>query len=324
MKKTILAFSRITPEMARRLEARYEVVVPSPERGDVARQFAEALPRAHGLIGAGRRLGREQLEAADRLEVISSVSVGYDNYDLDYLNTRGILLTNTPDVLTESTADLAFALILGTARRVAELDAWTKAGRWTRTVEAPQFGCDVHGKTLGIVGLGNIGAAIARRARLGFGMDILYSGNSRKAALEQVLDARFVSLDELLDRADFVCLVVPLNAQTHHLIGARELDLMKPDAILVNVSRGPVVDEAALVAALQSGRLRAAGLDVYEKEPLAESPLFALPNALTLPHVGSATRETREAMANRALENLEAALEGRRPRDLVNPQAWRD
>ena len=138
MKKTILAFSRITPEMARRLEARYEVVVPSPERGDVARQFAEALPRAHGLIGAGRRLGREQLEAADRLEVISSVSVGYDNYDLDYLNTRGILLTNTPDVLTESTADLAFALILGTARRVAELDAWTKAGRWTRTVEAPQ------------------------------------------------------------------------------------------------------------------------------------------------------------------------------------------
>lgn len=324
MKKTILAFSRITPGMIERLRERYEVIVPNPAQGDVNAQFAEALPQAHGLIGAGRRLGQAQLQGAERLQVISSVSVGYDNYDVDYLTARGILLTNTPDVLTESTADLALALLLGSARRVAELDAWTKAGHWKRTVEAPQFGCDVFGKTLGIVGLGNIGAAVARRARLGFGMPILYSGNSDKPALEEALGARRVPLDTLLAQADFVCLVVPLTAQTRHLIGRRELALMKPGAILVNVSRGPVVDETALIEALEQGVIRGAGLDVYEREPLSASPLFALPNALTLPHVGSATHETRQAMADRALENLEAALEGRRPRDLVNPQAWRN
>lgn len=323
MKKTILAFSRITPAMAERLREHFDVIVPSPAKGDLGAQFAEALPQAHGLIGAGRRLGRDQLHGAERLEVVSSVSVGYDNYDVGYLTERGIMLTNTPDVLTESTADLGFALMLGAARRVAELDAWTKAGHWQRTVETPQFGCDVFGKTLGIVGLGNIGAAVARRGRLGFGMNILYSGNSRKPELENALDARFVALDELLARSDFVCLVVPLNASTHHLIGRRELELMKPSAILVNISRGAVIDEPALIEALQGGRIRGAGLDVYEKEPLSESPLFSLPNALTLPHIGSATHETRQAMADRAVENLIAALQGRRPQDLVNPQVWR-
>ncbi|WP_120995591.1 2-hydroxyacid dehydrogenase [Stutzerimonas urumqiensis] len=323
MKKTVLAFSRLSPAMLDALAERYEVIAPSPDKGDLDAQFAEALPHAHGLIGVGRRLGREQLADAARLEVVSSVSVGYDSYDVGYLTERGIMLTNTPDVLTESTADLAFALILASARRVAELDAWTKAGNWRRTVEPALFGCDVHGKTLGIVGLGNIGAAIARRGRLGFGMRVLYSGNTPKPALERELDARFVPLDALLAESDFVCLVVPLSDKTRQLIGRRELALMKPSAILVNIARGPVVDEAALIEALQSGRLRGAGLDVYEKEPLAESPLFALPNAVTLPHIGSATRETRQAMAERAMENLQAALEGRRPRDLVNPQVWR-
>ncbi|MFC3606373.1 2-hydroxyacid dehydrogenase [Stutzerimonas tarimensis] len=323
MKKTILAFSRITPAMADRLREHYEVIIPSPALGNLNTQFEKALPEAHGLIGAGRKLGSKQLCTAERLEVVSSVSVGYDNYDLGYLTERGIMLTNTPDVLTESTADLAFSLILGSARRIAELDAWTKAGNWTRTLEAAQFGCDVFGKTLGIVGLGNIGSAVARRGRLGFGMNILYSGNTPKPELEHALDARFVPLDELLANADFVCLVVPLNANTRHLIGERELQLMKPSAILVNVSRGPVVDEQALIAALEQGRIRGAGLDVYEREPLSASPLFSLPNALTLPHIGSATDETRLAMADRAVENMIAALEGHRPRDLVNPEVWR-
>ncbi|CAD5108131.1 2-hydroxyacid dehydrogenase [Zestomonas carbonaria] len=323
MKKTVLAFNRVSPELVERLQPHVELIVPSPERGDIATQFAAALPHTHGLIGAGRPLGEEQLRSAERLEVISSISVGYDNYDVDYLTQRGILLTNTPDVLTESTADLAFALLMSAARRVAELDAWTKAGNWKRTVESALFGCDVHGKTLGIVGLGNIGAAIARRGRLGFGMNVLYSGNSRKPALEQELGAQYRSLDELLGEADFVCLVVPLSAQTRHLIGRRELALMKPSAILVNIARGAVVDEAALIEALQEKRIRGAGLDVYEKEPLADSPLFALPQAVTLPHIGSATHETRQAMADRAVDNLLAALAGERPRDLVNPQAWR-
>lgn len=323
MKKTVLAFSRITPEMTERLQQDFEVIVPNPKHGDIAAQFNEALPQAHGLIGVGRKLGRAQLENATQLEVVSSISVGYDNYDLEYFNQRGLMLTNTPDVLTESTADLAFALIMSSARRVAELDAWTKAGHWQASVGPALFGCDVHGKTLGIVGMGNIGAAVARRGRLGFGMPILYSGNSRKSALEQELGAQFCSLDQLLAQADFVCLVVPLSDKTRHLISHRELALMKPGAILVNISRGPVVDEPALIEALQKGQIRGAGLDVYEKEPLAESPLFQLSNAVTLPHVGSATTETRDAMAERAMSNLRSALLGQRPQDLVNPQVWK-
>ena len=323
MKKTVLAFSRITPPMIERLQQDFEVIAPNPKLGDINAQFNEALPHVHGLIGVGRKLGREQLESASKLEVVSSVSVGYDNYDVPYLNERGILLTNTPDVLTESTADLAFALLMSSARRVAELDAWTKAGQWKASVGAPLFGCDVHGKTLGIVGMGNIGAAVARRGRLGFNMPILYSGNSRKTALEQELGAQFRSLEQLLAEADFVCLVVPLSNKPHHLISTRELGLMKSSAILINISRGPVVDEPALVEALQTQRIRGAGLDVYEKEPLAESPLFQLSNAVTLPHIGSATGETREAMANRAVDNLRSALLGQRPQDLVNPQAWK-
>ena len=323
MKKTVLAFSRITPPMVERLEQHFNVIVPNPKQGDIAAQFNEALPQAHGLIGAGRKLGREQLASAAQLEVVSSVSVGYDNYDVGYFNERGIMLTNTPDVLTESTADLGFSLIMSSARRVAELDAWTKAGQWKATVSPEQFGTDVFGKTLGIVGLGNIGAAVARRGRLGFNMPILYSGNSRKPELEQELGAQFRSLAELLAEADFVCLVVPLSEKTRHLIGAAELKQMKRSAILVNISRGPVVDETALAEALRSGTLRGAGLDVYEKEPLAESPLFQLSNAVTLPHIGSATSETREAMANRAMDNLTAALLGKRPQDLVNPQVFK-
>lgn len=323
MKKTVLAFSRITPAMAERLQHDFTVIMPDPKRGDVNAQFNEALPHAHGLIGVGRKLGRAQLEGAGKLEVVSSVSVGYDNYDLDYFNERGIALTNTPDVLTESTADLGFSLIMGCARRTAELDAWTKAGHWQASVGPGLFGSDVHGKTLGIVGMGNIGAAIARRGRLGFNMSVIYSGNSRKTALEQELGAQMRSLQQLLAEADFVCIVVPLSDATRHLIGARELKQMKPSAFLINIARGPVVDEAALIQALQDGTIRGAGLDVYEKEPLTDSPLFSLPNALTLPHIGSATAETREAMANRAIDNLRAALLGERPRDLVNPQVWK-
>ncbi|AMO75636.1 Glyoxylate/hydroxypyruvate reductase B [Pseudomonas citronellolis] len=323
MKKNVFVFSRLAPEHLERLRAQFNVTVLDPKLGDVDAQFAAALPQAHGMIGVGRPLGEKQLAQAGQLEVISSVSVGYDNYDLAYLNQRGIALTNTPDVLTETTADLGFALIMAAARRTAELDAWTKAGQWKRTVDAPLFGVDVHGKKLGILGLGRIGAAIARRGRFGFNMDVLYHGNNRKPELEQELGARYCGFDELLGEADFVCVVVPLSDATRKLIGKRELELMKPSAILVNIARGQVIDEAALVEALQEKRILAAGLDVYEKEPLAESPLFALPNAVTLPHIGSATHETRLAMAECALENFETALRGERPKNLVNPQVWK-
>jgi gluconate 2-dehydrogenase len=323
MKKTVLAFSRVSPEMAERLQQDFNVIIPDPKKGDLNEQFNEALPHSHGMIGAGRTLGREQLESAKQLEVVSSISVGYDNYDVGYLTERGIMLTNTPDVLTESTADLGFSLIMSSARRVAELDAYTKAGKWKRSIEASHFGTDVYGKTLGIVGMGNIGAAVARRGRLGFNMPILYSGNSRKTALEQELGAQFRTLDQLLAESDFVCLVVPLSEKTQHMISTRELSLMKKSAILVNIARGPIVDEPALIKALQDSTIRGAGLDVYEKEPLSESPLFALSNAVTLPHIGSATDETRQAMADRAYANLRAALLGEKPQDLVNGQVWK-
>ena len=319
MKKNVFVFSRLSPEHQERLRQNFNVTVLDPA-GDIDAQYAAALPEAHGLLGVGRPFGRVQLAQAGQLEVISSISVGYDNYELSYLNERGILLTNTPDVLTETTADLGFTLLMAAARRVPELDAWVKAGHWQAPVGPAQFGSDVHGKTLGILGLGNIGAAIARRGRFGFNMQVLYSGNSRKPALEQELGARYCAFDELLGAADFVVLVVPLSAATHHLIGRRELALMKPSAILVNVARGPVVDEQALVEALQNRQIQAAGLDVYEKEPLRESPLFALPNVVTLPHVGSATHETRRAMAELALDNLERALLGGTPQHMVNPQ----
>jgi gluconate 2-dehydrogenase len=323
MKKTVLAFSRVSPEMAERLQQDFNVIIPDPKKGDLNEQFNDALPHSHGMIGAGRKLGREQLESAKQLEVVSSISVGYDNYDVGYLTERGIMLTNTPDVLTESTADLGFSLIMSSARRVAELDAYTKAGNWKRSIEAPHFGTDVYGKTLGIVGMGNIGAAVARRGRLGFNMPILYSGNSRKTAIEQELGAQFRTLDQLLAESDFVCLVVPLSEKTKHMISTRELSLMKKSAILVNIARGPIVDEPALIKALQDGTIRGAGLDVYEKEPLSESPLFQLSNAVTLPHIGSATDETRQAMADRAYANLRAALLGDKPQDLVNAQVWK-
>ena len=180
----------------------------------------------------------------------------------------------------------------------------------------------MHGKTLGIIGLGNIGAAIARRGRFGFGMHILYSGKRRKPELEQELGARFVSQDELLRQSDFVCPMVPLSAETRGLIGSAQLEMMKPEGILINVSRGAVVDEPALIEALQNKRIRAAGLDVYAKEPLPASPLFGMPNVVVVPHIGSATRETREGMAMRALDNLLTGLRGQRPKDLVNPQTF--
>ena len=195
--------------------------------------------------------------------MVSSVSVGYDNYDVPYFNERGIMLTNTPMCSPKA---LPTWLCVADEQRTprGRVDAWTKAGQWKASVGAPLFGCDVHGKTLGIVGMGNIGAAVARRGRLGFNMPILYSGNSRRTALEQELGAQFRSLDQLLAEADFVCLVVPLSDKTRHLISTRELALMKPSAILINISRGPVVDEPALIEALQTQRIRGAGLDVYE------------------------------------------------------------
>ncbi|QEU06227.1 MULTISPECIES: 2-hydroxyacid dehydrogenase [Pseudomonadaceae] len=318
-KKHVVVFNRLPETLVERLREHFSVeVIPASANIDL---FAASAAKAQGLIGASRKLGEKELEMATTLEAIASVSVGYDSYDVDYLTERGILLTNTPDVLTDTTADLGFTLLVSAARRVPELDAFVKAGHWRKGIGEEHFGTDIHGRTLGIVGAGRIGAAIAKRGHFGFDMPILYTANSAKPELEEQMGAQRRELDELLKEADFVCLVVPLSTATEGLIGARELGLMKSSAILINLARGPVIDEPALIEALRQGQIRGAGLDVYTREPLEASPLFELPNVVTLPHIGSATHETRYAMAERAVNNLIAALTGERPTDLVNPAA---
>jgi gluconate 2-dehydrogenase len=322
MKKNIIVFNRLPAPLVQKLSESYNVTVLD-NQGNVNHAFQQALPKAHGLIGAGKKLGRNELARAENLEVISSVSVGYDSYDVSYLSERGILLTNTPEVLTQTTADLGFALLMSAARRLPELDAYVKAGKWRKGIDEEYFGTDVYGKTLGIVGLGRIGAAIAKRGRLGFDMQVLYHARNRKPDFEKEFQAQYKALEDLLQEADFVCLVVPLTESTHHMIGARELRLMKPGSILINLARGPVIDEQALIEALANQQIRGAGLDVFEQEPLSASPLLLMNNVVTLPHIGSATHETRYAMAERAVANLSAALSGEKPRDLVNTEAWK-
>ena len=319
MRKKVVVFSQIDTEILSRLQQAYEVVQIDPKQGDVNEQLRAHVVDADGLIGAGRLLNEKNLATAQQLKVISSVTVGYDNYDVDYLNQRKIWLTNTPHVLTETTADLAFTLLMSAARKVTELDVWTKQGQWKRTAGPAQFGQDVFGKTLGIVGLGHIGAAIARRGFYGFNMNILYHNRREKIEMAQPLNAQYCTLPELLQRSDFVVIAVDLNADSQALMGAKEFAQMQSHAVFVNIARGSVVDEAALIEVLQQGKIFAAGLDVYEKEPLQESPLFSLPNVVTLPHVGSATAETRKKMAELAYRNLVDALEGRTPRYIVNP-----
>ena len=320
MNKKVVVFSQIDPEILGRLQAQYDVVVIDPKQGDVNQQIQQHVQDADGMIGAGRLLNQSNLATAKQLKIISSVSVGYDNYDVAYLNQKNIWLSHTPHVLTETTADLAFTLLMSAARKVPYLDHWTKTGEWKRTVSQAQFGQDIYGKTLGIIGLGNIGAAIARRGLYGFNMNILYHNRREKLEMAQPLNAQYCSLEQLLQRSDFVVVAVDLNAESKVLLSTEQFDLMQSHAVLVNIARGSVIDEQALIQALKDRKFFAAGLDVYEKEPLQTSELFQLDNVVTLPHVGSATAETRKKMAELAYRNLVDALEGRQPRYLVNPE----
>lgn len=320
MKQKVVVFSQIDTDIQNKLEQNYQVSYIQPKLGDVNQQLLQQVQDADGMIGAGRLLNRDNLASATRLKIISSVSVGYDNYELDYLNEKKIYLSHTPHVLTETTADLAFTLLMSAARKVAYLDQWIKQGQWQRTVGEAQFGMDIFGKTLGIIGLGHIGAAIARRGFYGFNMNILYHNRREKPELAQGLNAQYCQLDELLQCSDFVVVAVDLNADSKALIAAAELAKMQSHAVLVNISRGSVIDEQALIAALKAKQIFAAGLDVYQKEPLKESELFQLDNVVTLPHVGSATAATRKKMAELAYQNLVDALEGRVPRYVVNPK----
>ena len=323
MKKQVVLYKKLSPLLMARLHEHADVTLIDNLNPEGIAQLRDALPRAQGLLGASLKLDAQLLDLAPNLEAIASVSVGVDNYDIDYLTERRILLSNTPDVLTETTADTGFALILATARRVVELANMVRAGQWQRNIGPAHFGTDVHGKTLGIIGMGRIGEALAQRGHFGFGMPVIYHSHSPKPAVEQRFNAQYRSLTELLQQADFICLTLPLTAETEGLIGAKEFALMRPESIFINISRGKVVDETALIEALRTGQIRAAGLDVFEREPLqTDSPLLTLNNVVATPHMGSATHETREAMARCAVDNLLMALAGERPKNLVNAGAW--
>jgi len=315
----VLVFRELPADQLARIAALHRVTVADPRRPEERAAFAAALPGAHGLIGSSYVLSPQELDQAPGLRVISSLSVGVDNYPLGYLAQRGIALCHTPGVLTETTADLIFALLLATSRRIVELAELVRGGQWTRNIGPDLYGHDVHGKTLGILGLGRIGQALARRAALGFGMPVLY--HSRRPVPHEALGAlaplvHHATREQLLARCDIVVSTLPLTEETRASMDSAAFAAMRPGAIFINGSRGAVVDEAALLAALDSGHLRAAGLDVFATEPLPlDSPLRTHPKVLPLPHAGSATHETRRAMAVLATDNLLAALAGQPPAD---------
>jgi gluconate 2-dehydrogenase len=266
------------------------------------------------------RIDAALLEACGQLRAVANIAVGYNNIDVAACTARGVMVTNTPGVLDDSTADLAWALMLATARRLTEVESYIRRGEWTGWRLKQWLGIDVHHATLGIIGMGRIGQAIAKRAT-GFDMKVLYCNRRRvPAEVEKRLNATHVSKDELLAQADFVVLQVPYTPETHHLIGAAELRRMKPTAILINSTRGGVVDDAALVEALRTGAIRGAGLDVFENEPKLHPGFLELKNVVLAPHIGSSTEATRRAMAMTAARNLVAALTGAAPPNLVNPE----
>lgn len=265
----------------------------------------------------------EILEAGKSLKVVANMGVGFDNIDIPAATKNGIAVCNTPDVLTDTTADLTFALLLATARRVVEAAQWIKEGKWKSWSPFLLAGADVHHKTIGIVGMGKIGQAVAKRAA-GFDMNILYHNRSRNKEAEQRLGATYCSFDELLEAADFVVCLTPLTKETRHMFNSEAFRKMKRSAIFINASRGAVVDEQALYAALVNGEIAAAGLDVFEHEPIGAShPLLTLTNVVALPHIGSATKETRTKMMELCCRNIIDVLEGKQPETLVNKELER-
>lgn len=318
----VLVARAIFPEVVQRLQQHFEV---EDNPADVIYSKAELTRRLKGKAGAfttlSERIDEEVLSANPQLRVVANMAVGYNNFDVAACSARGVLATNTPGVLSETTADLGFALMMAAARRMAEGERFLRSGQWDRWSYDMLMGGDVHGTTLGILGMGQIGQAIARRGALGFGMRVIYH-NRKPLPVEQEapLGAKWVDMPTLLSQSDHVVLVVPYSAQTHHLIGAAQLAQMKPTATLTNVARGGVVDDAALAVALRERRIAAAGLDVFEGEPAVHPALLDVPNVVLTPHIGSASVRTRRAMADLAADNLIAVLTGGRPPTPINPE----
>lgn len=322
MKPSVLVYRDIPDDILTRLSAECDVRrVPEIDPA-IDPSVKPLLAGADAILGSGGKIDARFLAMAPKLRVASTITVGYDNFDVSALSARNVVLMHTPDVLTETVADATMALVLATARKMIISSERVKRGEWTESITPDWYGCDVHHKTMGIAGMGRIGDALARQAHCGFGMKVLYNARSRHEKTEKAYQAEYRSLDALLAESDFVCITLPLTAETRHLFGREQFGKMKRSAILVNIGRGAVIDEAALAQALKEKTILAAGLDVFEQEPLPpDSPLLSLDNVVLMPHIGSATHETRYAMAACAADNILRALKGDVSQNCVNPQA---
>jgi glyoxylate/hydroxypyruvate/2-ketogluconate reductase len=321
-KPRVLIARAVFPEVVERLRAHFDVEDNPSDVIYAKAQLSERLQGKQGAFTTGsERIDAELLAANPQLRVVANMAVGYNNFDIPACTAAGVLATNTPDVLTETTADFGFALMMATARRISESEHFLRRGEWTKWAYDMFTGPDVFGTTLGILGMGRIGQAIARRGALGFGMKVVYHNRSRLPAdAEAPIGARWVDKASLLREADHLVLVLPYSAASHHAVGAAELALMKPTATLTNIARGGIVDDAALALALRERRIAAAGLDVFEGEPSVHPDLLTVPNVVLTPHIASASVATRRAMADLAADNLIAALTGGTPPTPVNPE----
>ncbi len=322
MKPKILITRAVFPEVVEKLSQHFDL---ESNQDDVVYGEAELIRRLQGKQGVfanpSDRISADLINSNPGLKAVCNMAVGYNNIDIAAATAAGVMATNTPDVLNETTADFAWALLMAAARRVTESEHYLRAGEWKKWSYDGFLGADVHGATLGIIGMGRIGQAIARRS-LGFNMKVVYHNRSRLTPEQEAYanHAEYLGRDELLRTADHVILVLPYSAASHHTIGAAELELMKPSATLVNIARGGIVDDAALIAALKAGQIAAAGLDVFENEPALNPGFLALSNVVLTPHIGSASGSTRRAMAHCAADNLIAALSGQTPPNLLNPE----
>lgn len=320
MKPHILVARAVFPEVIAKLAQHFEVTSNQNDELWTPAQLIAQLQGKQGALTTGsERIDAALLAACPQLKICANMAVGYNNFDLEGMTAAGVQGTNTPDVLTESTADFGFALLMATARRISESEIFLRSGRWTSWRYDMFAGSDIHGSTLGILGMGRIGQGIARRGAYGFGMKVIYHNRSRlDAATEADCKASFVSKEELLKTADHLVLVLPYSASSHHAIGAPELALMKPTATLINIARGGIVDDAALAAALRNNTIAAAGLDVFEGEPRVHPDLLTVPNVVLTPHIASATMPTRLAMAQLAADNLIVFFKEKKPLTPVN------
>lgn len=325
MKKKIIAYERVEKPVLDDLKEKFDVEFFKNVDTKNDTNFLNHLKDAEGIIGLELVVDKELLDQAPNLKIVSNVSVGYNNLDIDELTSRNIMATNTPDVLTDTVADAIFGILIATARRIPELDHFVKSRQWKEALENEHFGTDVHHKTLGIIGMGRIGQAIAQRAHFGFDMDILYHSRSPKKEAEEKYNARYRSLEELLMESDFVLLITPLTPETEGMIGMNEFKMMKNSAIFINGSRGKTIKEKELIQALKEGEIAAAGLDVFEQEPVEDNnPLLDMANVVTLPHIGSSTHETELKMSQLAAKNLIAGLNGEKPPTLINESVWKN